>query len=271
VSVRPPPDIPRDRYYVRSVERALSILRLFISGAAQVSVAHISREIHLPQSTTFRLLATLCGAGLLEHDPRTGKYSLGVACLELGNAFLRDQDLRQRALPHLQTLRDETGETVHLALFDGRDVVYLEKLAGLHAIGLMSSRVGGRSPAHCTGVGKALLAYLPPEDIDRLLADHPLESYTPRTITDPQALQSELARVREKGYALDTEEHEPGVMCVAAPILDHNGVAAAISVSGPVGRIQTGISSEDLLAKVLQTASAISVQLGGARPSTSSR
>lgn len=252
-----------DRYHIRSVERALTILRLFLACDEDLSGSDISRRIDLPQSTTFRLLQTLAAGGFVEQARGLNRYRLGVTCLELGNAFLKRSDLRQRALGLLQALRDETGETVHLAVFADREVVYLEKLAGLHAIGLMGSRVGGRSPAYCTGLGKALLAYLPEEEIRRHLGSGPLTRYTPTTITDIDLLLEELAAIRARGYAVDNQEHEPGVVCVAAPIFDSGGIAAAVSVSGPVDRMGAEGAGALLAEWTLRTAAAISVQGGG--------
>ena len=142
---------------VRTVDRALKILKLFIDCDTALSLTDISRKGQLNQSTVYRLLGTLVKDGFVEQSPQTGKYRLGVAALALGEAFLRQNDLCQRAHEALVQLRNSCGETVHLAVLEGSEVVYLDKLPGLHPIGLMSSRVGGRSPAHCTGVGKVSL------------------------------------------------------------------------------------------------------------------
>jgi DNA-binding IclR family transcriptional regulator len=188
-----------------------------------------------------------------------------VVLLELGSRFLKNNDIRSRSIGHLERLRDKFGETVHLTILDGDEVVYLEKLAGLHPIGFMSSRVGDRNPAHCTGVGKALLAYLPDEELARRYPGGRLKRYTDQTITHLQDLRAELARVRSRGYAIDMEEHELGVKCVAVPTFDHKEVAAAVSVSGPVDRMNDHINKDDLINTLLEVAGRISEQMGWGR------
>jgi DNA-binding IclR family transcriptional regulator len=251
----------RERYVTRSVERALSILQLFALGEAEIGLSEISARAGLHQSTVFRLLATLSAAGYTEQNPVTGRYRLGLSALSLGQAFLRHSDLRQIAEPSLAVLRDRSGETVHLATLDGTQVVYLEKLPGLHPIGLMSSRVGDRAPAHCTGLGKALLAHQP-EAAVREAYRQGLTGYTPRTITRIGTLLTEMDKVRQSGFAVDDEEHEPGVVCVAASVSDSRRVVAAISVSGPAERIREKIRDSRLPEQVVAAANDISRHLG---------
>ena len=249
------------RYITRSVERALTILHTFVVGEAEIGLSDISGRVGLHQSTVFRLLATLSASGFVEQNPQTGRYRLGPAALSLGQAFLRHSDLRQIAESPLASLRDRSGETAHLATLDRAEVIYLEKLPGLHPIGLMSSRVGDRSPAHCTGLGKALLAY-EPESVVRESLKGGLRGYTPKTITRMAALLTELARVRQLGFAVDDEEHEVGVVCVAAPVFDSRRVVAAISVAGPAERIREEARDSRLTEQVLAAADEISAKLG---------
>lgn len=252
------------RYVIRSVSRALELLKTFVGAESELSLAEISRRLNLNRSTTFRLLVTLQSHGYLEQDPETRKYRLGVTCLELGSVFLNQSDIRKEALPILSGLRDGCKETVHLARLAGSEVVYLEKLDGLLPIGIMGSRVGGRAPAHCTGLGKAMLAYKPESEIRQLYAQPGLRRFTPNTITDLGRLISELTYIRECGYAIDNEEHEPDVKCVAVPIWDYRQkVVGAISVSGPAGRIDRAIAERGLVAKVKQAGQAISSRLAG--------
>jgi IclR family acetate operon transcriptional repressor len=252
-----------DRYRIRAVERALSLLRVFLEHDGDLSATEISKHINLDLSTAFRMLVTLQAQGFVEQDPTTGKYHLGVTCLELGSRFLRSNDIRKRALEAMDALRNEFGETVHLTVLDRNEVVYLEKVAGLHPIGFMSSRVGGRAPAYCTGVGKALLAYLPDEELRARYPSPTLTRYTDTTITDVEMLRAELARVRVRGYAVYQEEHEIGVKCVAVPIFDHKGVAAAMSVSGPVERMDQHMTEGGIIEKLQQAAAEISARMGG--------
>ncbi len=251
----------RYQHVTRSVARALTILHLFTVGEAEISLSEISQRVALHQSTVFRLLATLGAVGFTEQNPHTGRYRLGPASLSLGQAFLRHSDLRQLAEAPLAGLRDHSSETVHLATLYGTEVLYLEKLPGLHPIGLMSSRIGDRAPAHCTGVGKALLAYQP-EAIVRQTYSDDLPSYTPFTITRINALLEDLEKVRQRGFAVDDEEHEVGVVCVAAPVFDSSRVVAAISASGPADRIRQEMRNRDLTQAVLAAAGEISARLG---------
>jgi IclR family KDG regulon transcriptional repressor len=253
------------KYEVRSVKRALTLLRTFLSHEDELSAAEMSKETGLDPSTVFRLLLTLEGQGFVEVNHTTGKYRLGVTLLELGSRFLKNNDIRSRAIAHLERLRDEFGETVHLTVLDGNEVVYLEKLAGLHPIGFMSSRVGDRNPAHCTGVGKALLAYIPDSDLAARYPDGRLKRYTDKTITSLGELRRELRRVRERGYATDQGEHEPGVKCVAVPVFDHKGIAAAISVSGPSERVDHHLAHSDLIEELQAASEVISEQMGWGR------
>jgi IclR family transcriptional regulator, KDG regulon repressor len=255
----------REKYNVRAVQRALDLLRAFLSHDGGMSAAELGKQIDLGPSTVFRMLVTLESQGFVEQDPATGKYRPGVSCLELGSRFLKNNDLRSRAIAGLEELRNEFGETVHLTILQGNEVVYLEKLAGLHPIGFMSSRVGDRAPAHCTGVGKALLAHL---SDDELLARYPtgkLTRYTEHTITDLDSLRAALAKVRDQGYAIDQEEHELGVKCVAVPTFNHLGIVAAMSLSGPVERMDHHISHERLIARIQRAAMEVSTRSGWGR------
>ena len=257
--------MPGPNYQVRSVQRALTLLRTFLAHDGELSAAELSKETGLDPSTVFRLLATLEAQGFVEINHATAKCRPGVILLELGSRFLKNNDVRSRSIGYLERLRDEFGETVHLTILDGNEVVYLEKLAGLHPIGFMSSRVGNRSPAHCTGVGKALLAYLSDEQLAQRYPDGRLKRYTEQTITDFEELRAELARVRKRGYAVDLEEHELGVKCVAAPTFDHKEIAAAVSVSGPVDRMDDHIVSENLISTLMEVTAHISEQMGWGR------
>ena len=253
------------RYHVRAVERALILLRFFVDCDDGFSATEISHRAQLDLSTTFRLLVTLQAQGFIDQHPDSGRYHLGVTCLELGSQYLKTNDVRKRALNVMEELRNDFGETVHLAMLEGNEVVYLEKLPGLHPIGLMSSRVGQHSPAHCTGVGKALVAFLPDGELRRLFPRAKLARYTDTTITDLNALVQELADVRERGYAIDDQEHEIGVKCAAVPIFNHKGIVAAMSISGPAERMDQHITKGRLVEKLLQAGSQVSSQVGGAR------
>ncbi|MFV1858909.1 MAG: IclR family transcriptional regulator [Anaerolineales bacterium] len=250
------------RYNIRVLERAIALLSLLSDGQTK-RLPELAKSIELSESSTYRLLSTLTSHDYVAHDKRRGGYRLGLACLELARAYQAGSDMRQVALPELEALRDETSETVHLGLLADMEVVYLEKLPGLHAIGIMSSQVGGRSPSYCTGLGKALLAYLDPETVRSHFDVRRLHRFTPNTITNLGELIRHLSRIQQQGYALDMEEHEPEVRCVAAPVFDPNGeVVAAVSVSGPAGRIKSLMDEQDLVGRTVRASQGISRDLG---------
>jgi DNA-binding IclR family transcriptional regulator len=259
---RLPPVPSAERYTIRVLERAIRILGLLSDGKPR-SLQALSSEIDLSTSTTFRQLSTLSHHRYVERDEQTGQYTLGLACLELAQAYYTGNDVRRAALPELDRLRNETRETVHLAILDEMEVVYIEKLEALQPIGLMGSRVGGRAPAYCTGVGKTLLAHIPRDVVRQCFAGKRFRRYTPHTIVTLKALFTELAVVSTRGYALDKEEHEAGVCCVAAPIRDMKGdVVAALSVSGPVDRLDPIEANDGMIANALGTARRISARMG---------
>jgi DNA-binding IclR family transcriptional regulator len=256
------------RYNIRVVDRAVSVLNALSDGKPR-TLTELSKELDINSSTTFRLLATLRSHNLVQSEDSTGNYRLGLACLELSRAYHTGNELRQTALLEMKVLRDETMETVHLGVLDDMEIVYLEKLEGLHAIGLMSSRVGRRAPAYCTGLGKALLAHSNPNFIQDNIEQINLQKYTDMTIISQVELLNHLEHIRRRGYALDMGEHEKEVRCVAAPIFDQYGkTVAAISVSGPSGRIDPIEHNQDLIDRTLRAAYNISKNLGYKREIT---
>lgn len=257
--------ISNERYRIRAVERALALLKTFLGNEPELGAAEIGKRIGLDLSTTFRMLVTLESHGFVKQDSATGKYHLGVSCLELGSQFLKINDVRKAALDAMGKLRDLFGETVHLGILDATEIVYLEKVPGLHAIGLMSSRVGGRAPAHATAIGKALLAYLPESELRSSISGWKLTRCTEATITNWQALKKQLARIRERGYALDNQEFESGVKCVAVPIFSHKGIAAALSISAPSERMDDQINQHGLVEGLKKAAAEISAEVGWGR------
>ena len=250
------------RYNIRALDRAFRILNLLKDGKPR-SLAELSEGIDLSVSTTFRLLATLTYYQFVERDDLPFQYRLGLSCLELAKSFYESNNLRRVAFPELELLRDEYKETVHLAILDNMEIVYLEKLSGLYAIGLMSSRVGGRAPAYCTAVGKVLLAYESVQELADYLKSHKLERCTKATIVDPDIFKKQLDEIRHLKYGLDRGEHEDEVHCIAAPIFDmRDCVVAAISVSGPEGRMEPFEQHQALIRRVCLAAENISIHLG---------
>ncbi len=235
------------RYHIRAVDRALDLLATLSTSETELTLTELASRLGLSPSTTYRLLVTLESRGYVERSNQTGSYSLGVACLDLGNVFLSQVDLRERALPTMEALREEYKETVHLGILDASrmEVIYLEKLEGLLPVVMRGSRVGGRVPAHCTALGKCMLAYLPEEVVRDFYTDGGLAAYTPNTITDLNDLVQELRETSRRGFAIDHVEHEFGVKCVAAPVWNHEKVVVgAISMSGPANRMSKKRSLE---------------------------
>ena len=250
-----------DRYRIRALDRAIDILTALSDGKPR-TLTELSEDIALSNSTTYRLITTLASHNYVERDEPTGKYTLGFACLELARSYQINNHIRRVALPELEVLRDQTTETIHLAILDNMEVVYLEKLHGLHAIGLMSSYVGGRAVAYCTGLGKVLLAYTDPDRVRAHFERTGLKRYTDTTIDNLDELMRHLEMVHRQGYAWDEGEHEPDVRCVAAPIFDLSGRAVgAISIAGPATRMGPP-ETEELVDKILQAAASISEKLG---------
>ncbi len=216
-------------------DRVLAVLCRLGDYPRGVGLAQLARNIEIPKSSLHRALAALCRAGLADHDER-GNYRLGLEFVRLAFAYYEQLDRRQLVGPLLESLAEHLGETAHYAELDGAEVVYLAKMTPPGAGVQMTSIVGGRNPAHCTGLGKALLAY---ELADRAAVDSyvqahgPLARRTPNTLVDARVLAANLKRVRGHGYALDDEESEAGVNCIAFPLfLDHpTRPSGAVSVA----------------------------------------
>lgn len=251
---------------MRAVERAVLVLELLRTADGGLSLNELTLRAELPKASVFRMLRTLEKTGLVERPSGQDVYRLGVRCLALGQAYLEQTDLRSEARPVLEKLRSQFDETVHLAVLDDElRVVYLEKLETPHAVGLMMSRVGRTVPAFCTGIGKALLAGFDGDPVSELERRRVLCHYTPSTIYEPEALRRELEACRSAGYALDLEEHEPGVSCVGCAITGPRGdVVAAISIAGPSQRLPKRLLKGKLADATLGAAREISHRLGGA-------
>jgi IclR family transcriptional regulator, acetate operon repressor len=216
--------------------RTMALLTAFRSGEEELTLAELARRAGIPKPTAHRLLAELATWNVVERTP--GGHRLGMRLFELGQLAPRQRGLREAAAPFLADLFEATHETVHLAVPDGVDVVYVQKLPGRHGPRI-DSRIGGRMPAYCTGVGKALLAFGPPERLAEVLAAG-LVRRTPRTVVAPGLLRQELDRVRACGVAEEHEESTVGIACTAALVMDASGRAvAAISITGWANRMDT--------------------------------
>jgi IclR family transcriptional regulator, KDG regulon repressor len=244
-----------------SVRTAARVLRAFNGPDTDLGASDLARRLGISKSTAHRVLATLAAERLLERDAASGRYRLGLALYELGTTVTEHVDLHVAALPVLSTLRHRTGEMVHVAVLDGLEVVYVERLES-HNLLPIFRRVGHRLPAHMTSSGKVLLAALPRQELRSRLAGRPLEARTPRTIVDPAILDAELDLVATRGWATNLEEGELGVTSVGAPVRGADGrVMAAVSVVAASSRLR-GPAVNGLAVLVVEAAGVISGRLG---------
>lgn len=243
-----------------SVANAIRLIKTFSDSEYEIGISELSKRLHLPKSSVHRLATTLADSGMLEQNDETGKYRLGLVMFELGSLVRRKMDFSSTAKPELMTLREKTGETVHMTVLGATSVIYINTLESTKSV-RMTLDVGMRKPAYCTAEGKVLLAFKSPE-VAEAIVSFGLPERTPKTITDPATFQKELANVRSRGYAIDDEECEVGLRCIAAPVRDHYGnVIAAISVAGPSQRMTKKIL-ESYAAEVVESADVISKRLG---------
>ena len=256
---------------VKSFHKMKAVLDCFSRIERSLSLAELALRTAMPKATVRRILASLQAIGFIEQDLKRDHYRLGIGLFELGSLVLANMDLHREAGPFVSRLQQVTGEGVHLCVFNGSRMVLIDRremeVSPLNTVTTMEE-----APTHCTSVGKACLAFQDAESIERILREG-LKRYTGNTITDPAELKGELRRIRERGYAVDNGEHQPGIRCVGAPIRNAAGhVFAAVSVSSGAERMPErrvpGIAE-----LVVQTAAQISRQLGwrpegeAARPS----
>jgi DNA-binding IclR family transcriptional regulator len=237
------------------------VLKQFLSREPTIGVSELARRLGLGKSTVHRLLQSLAAEGLVEQDPGTGGYRLGLPVFELGEAVRSHLDLHAACGPVLVSLREQTGESSQVGVLDGREVVYIERLESSYTLRLFTE-TGRRVPVHCTSSGKVLLAFLPEPRRAAVLTGHELVALTPQTITDPDAFVAELSAVRRRGWADAVNEREVGVASVAAPIRDHTGtVVAAISIGAPTARLPA-VQRRRMAGLVREAGEAVSRRLG---------
>ncbi len=248
----------------QSLDRGLLILQRL--AGSEMSLDELSGNLGVHKTTILRLLRTLESHRMVQRNAQH-RYRLGSGLFQIAQQALDERDIRQVAAPQLRKLNQQHGHTVHLAAYEGGEVVYVDKYDGRHAV-RMYSRIGNVAPLHCTGVGKVLLADLPETELHSLIDRIEFTPYTANTITDADTYRRELEQVRERGWAADRAEHEDFINCVAAPIRDASGRAiAAASVSVP----QLVLSQEDVLAlapDLIEATRAISADYGWDKPLT---
>jgi DNA-binding IclR family transcriptional regulator len=246
---------------IQSVARALTIVDILAEARGELALNEIAARLSLPKSTAHGLVSTLKDFGYIEQSAFTGKYRLGVRFFEVGHIVAQGWEVRTVAAPYINKLVEELAETVHLVVLDKLEVLYIDKRESGRSLRI-ASQVGMRLPAHCTGVGKVLMAYLSPEERHKLINEKGLPRFTKNTLTDVDVLENELTKIRMQGFAIDNEEIMDSLRCVAAPIKDQSGkVIYAISLSGPVSRMK-GERLEIAIKRVMETAEEISACLG---------
>ncbi|UCM87694.1 IclR family transcriptional regulator [Streptomyces marincola] len=248
---------------VPAVSRALDILELFLDGDGTLSAPEITRRLQLPRTTVHELVTTLAARSYLVPVPeQPGRYRLGVRTYQLGSRYAEQLDLAAEGQQVARAVAETCGETVHVAVLEEADVIYIAKVDSTHAVRMVSA-AGRRLPAHCTAVGKMLLASLPPRELaERLPAGGELPGMTPNSITSPEALRAALDEVRERGFASEQRESNPDVSCVAGPVRDRAGrVVAALSISVPMIRWSAD-RQEELAALAVRGAAQLSERLG---------
>jgi len=248
-------------YSVPSIERALSVLQCLGHSKRGFSISEIGRRLKIPKSSAHLILTTLERRGFLQKNTQTGRYHFGLQLVSLSRSAIENLDLREEAKPSLHSLVQESGLTVHMAVLERDEAVIIEKVEAPGLVKL-ASWIGRRLDVNCTGVGKVLMAFLPPDELEYLLRTKEFARHNSRTIISKNALRRELTLVRQSGYALDNEEDEPGVRCIGAPVFDENGVGiAAVSVAGTTNQI--GMDRVPSLAvQVMRTAQEISSRMG---------
>lgn len=246
---------------VQSVDRTLTILEVLSDYNEGLGITEISKLIDLHKSTVYRLLGTLIYKGYVIQDMASNKYKLSLKLYELGCKRVSSMDILKSSKSYTEKLMKRVNEVVHLVIRDENDIVYIDKVEADNTI-RMASTIGRRSPLYCTSVGKAILSYLPEEEVKQIWENSKIEKLTEYTITDFNVFQKELAEIKEKGYAIDNEENELGVRCIGAPVFNHNGsIEGAISISGPAIRV-TKEKIEEFSNEVKKYAGLISKELG---------
>lgn len=252
------------QYTIAVVARTLDVLEALAAAETSLGATDLARRIGTTKSAAYRILTTLEQRGYVIKDARTAEYRLGGRFAYLSRRAYSIGDMREHARPLLEGLHQRFRETTNLGVPDGSEIVYIDMVESDQSL-RMSARLGGRDPLHSTSLGKAILAFLPVRERERILASH-LPSRTGRTSADPGALRAELERIRNGDVAQDRGENEAGALCFGAPIFDAAGaVVAAVSVSSPESRVDAARERE-IAAAVREAADGITRRIGGRPP-----
>ncbi|GIH92366.1 IclR family transcriptional regulator C-terminal domain-containing protein [Planobispora siamensis] len=263
--------VDRSSDHVQSLARGLAVIRAFSAAAPELTLSEVARATGLTRAAARRFLLTLVDLGYVRTDGRL--FALSPRVLELGYAYLSSLSLPEVAEPHLERLVAEVHESASVAVLDGEDVVYVSRVATTRIM-RVTINIGTRFPAHCTSMGRVLLAWLPPDELDAYLERAELRAFTSRTVTEPAVLRAELARVRSQGWSMVDQELEEGLRSIAVPLRERSGrVAAAMNVSSHASRTTAESARRDLLPHLLATAARVEADLHatGARGTALSR
>lgn len=252
----------KSEYIIQAVDHALDLLEQFQGDIDELGVTELSKRLKLHKNNVFRLLATLESRNYIEQNRVTENYRLGLKTLELGQTFIKQMGLLRQSRPVLEALVKECNETTYVAILKDSHIVYLDVVETDLTVRVVP-RVGSRLPAYCTAAGKIQLAYMTDEELDNYLPAKELKRYTANTITDRDEIKTHLARIVEQGYAIDNEEMDVGVCCVAAPIRDYTRrIIGAVSISGPSMRFSKERMEQELIPLVQRAGEDISTKLG---------
>lgn len=246
---------------IKSINKALDVLEFLSANDGEIGIVEISKQLNMGLSTVHRILATLKSRNYIIQNPKTAKYRLGIKLFELGCEVQSTKNLIKMVRPYLRELSRITNETANLAILEDKEVIYLDTIESSETL-RTEIRQGTRTPAHCTALGKCLLAFLTDSDFEQLYRrDEQITSLTPQSISSWSELKRELNKVKEQGYALDLEEYKIGIHCVGVPIFNGKGEAiAAISITGPASRF-TGEKMEEAKNQLLIVVKEISTIL----------
>lgn len=252
--------------HTQALSRGLAVLEALAATEGGATLTALAVRLALPAPTAHRLLATLGEAGYVEQGPG-GEWLIGVRAFRVGSAFLDHRNLVAQAYPFLKRLMERSGETTNLAVIDDGEAVFVEQVP-CRELMRMSVKLGARAPLHASGVGKAMLSAMDEAAVSAAIAKRGLARHTARTFTTRDALSRELAATRERGYAIDDEEHAEGLYSIAAPVWNENGEPwAAISLAGPTSRLKPARAA-DLGRLVRAAAGELTRALGGQLPQT---
>ncbi len=233
-----------------TVGKALDVLDQIAAFGRPVRFGELLAQSAYPKPTLYRFVQTLTNQQMLAYDPERQTYAPGIRLVRLAHAAWEQSTLAPIARPHIDALSSAVGETVHLAQLDNAQVLYIDKRNAGKPV-QMYSQAGKVGPAYCTGVGKAMLAFSEPEVTDRVIAQQSFHKFTPQTLTNVHELRKELKDIRANGYGFDREEHEPGIICIATPILSETGrVLGALSVTSTTAR--TNLAGLEAYVPILQ-------------------